>query len=281
MIKRLSILLCCLAFACSEIPETDETVSKIPASKGNLFIIGGGPRPLEMIEELVRISITDDGYALVMSQSSAEPDTSFFYIRKQLVEFTDRPIIHLDSSGTLDFPLDSIEGADLIYMTGGNQNRFLRAVPETHIKAIHRAYSRGATIAGSSAGAALMSKVMITGDQQKVPEYESTYSRLEKGNAVISEGLGLLDSVVVDQHFVARSRYNRVLSVMADLDYPLGAGIEESTALIVLPEAATVLGEGQVIIFSRPSSYHYRNGKIGFTNMNLNAYLQGDTFQLK
>ena len=235
---------------------------------------------MEMIEEMIKLSMTEEGYALVMSQSSAEPDTSFFYIRAQLVEFTDRPIIHLDSSRASGFPLDSIARADLIYITGGNQNRFIRKVRKDQIDAIHQAYAQGATIAGTSAGAALMSKVMITGDQQKEPEYESTYSRLETGNAIITEGLGLLDSVVVDQHFVARSRYNRILSVMADLDYPLGAGIEESTALVVLPEAATVVGEGQVILFSRPSSYRIRKEKIGFSNMNLNAYLQGDTFQL-
>jgi len=280
MINRLFILCSLLVFACSDLPNEEELGSKASVSKGNLFIIGGGSRPSEMIEELIRLSMTDDGYVLVMSQSSAEPDTSFFYIRKQLIEFTDRPIIHLDSARATGFPLDSIAGADLIYLTGGNQNRFLRIVPRDQIEAIHQAYGRGATIAGTSAGAALMSKVMITGDQKKQPEYESTYARLEVENAVVSEGLGLLDSVVVDQHFVARSRYNRILSVMADLNYPLGAGIEESTALVVFPTGATVIGDGQVMLFSRPSSYRFRKEKIGFNNMNLNAYLQGDTFQL-
>ncbi len=259
-------------------PVADEIVSAGP--KGKLFIIGGGSRPMEMMEKLVRMSISDDGYALVMAQSSIEPDTSFFYVEKQLVEFTDRPIIHLDSAKAETFPIDSILNADLIYLTGGDQNRFLRNVSAAHQEAICQAYKRGATIAGTSAGAALMSKVMITGDQQKEPEYESTYSRLEYGNAITTEGLGLLDSVVVDQHFVARSRYNRILSVMADLDYPAGAGIEESTALVVLPKGATVVGEGQVLVFKRPAQYTKNKDRIGFKDMNLNAYLPGDTFQI-
>jgi cyanophycinase len=260
-------------------PVAEENVSAEP--KGKLFIIGGGSRPMEMMEGLVRISMSDDGYALVMAQSSIEPDTSFFYVEKQLVEFTDRPIIHLDSAKAETFPIDSILNADLIYLTGGDQNRFLRKVSAAYQEAILQAYHGGATIAGTSAGAALMSKVMITGDQKNEPEYESTYSRLEYGNAITTEGLGLLDSVVVDQHFVARSRYNRILSVMADLDYPMGAGIEESTALVVLPKGATVVGEGQVIVFSRPLEYSKNDDRIGFRNMNLSAYLEGDTFNLK
>lgn len=259
-------------------PLAEENVGTGP--KGKLFIIGGGSRPMEMMEELVRMSMSENGYALVMGQSSIEPDTSFSYVEKQLVEFTDQPIIHLDSAKAEAFPVDSILNADLIYLTGGDQNRFLRNVSAAHQEAIRQAYKRGATIAGTSAGAALMSKVMITGDQQREPEYESTYSRLEYGNAITTEGLGLLDSVVVDQHFVARSRYNRILSVIADLDYPMGAGIEESTALVVLPEGATVVGEGQVLVFKRPAQYTMNKDRIGFKDMNLNAYLQGDTFEI-
>jgi len=69
--------------------------------------------------------------------------------------------------------------------------------------------------------------------------------------------------------------------VMADLDYPMGAGIEESTALVVLPEGATVVGQGQVLVFKRPEQYTKNDNRIGFKDMNLNAYLQGDTFNLK
>jgi len=278
-----AIAIAFLLFSCRGENTADPVAEKnvSTAAKGKLFIIGGGSRPMDMMKELVRISMSDEGYALVMAQSSIEPDTSFFYVNEQLVEFTDRPIIHLDSARAENFPIDSIVNADLIYLTGGNQNRFLEKVSDEMQEAIKRAYREGATIAGTSAGAALMSKVMITGDQKKEPEYESTYSRLVYGNSITTEGLGLLDSVVVDQHFVARSRYNRILSVMADLDYPMGAGIEESTALVVFPEGATVVGEGQVMVFKRPPKYTKNKERIGFKDMNLNAYLEGDTFNLK
>jgi len=48
-----------------------------------------------------------------------------------------------------------------------------------------------------------------------------------------------------------------------------------------LPEGATVVGQGQVLVFKRPEQYTKNDNRIGFKDMNLNAYLQGDTFNLK
>ncbi|MCH2215970.1 MAG: cyanophycinase [Flavobacteriales bacterium] len=276
----ISISLLLSTMACDQPSKVESSDATEAYAEGNLFIIGGGSRSLSLMKEMVDLSVSPDGYILVMSQSSSEPDTSFYYVAKQFRELTARPIRHVDSLQIQLFDLDSIRNADLIYMTGGDQNRFKRNVPQEAVEAMKTAYQNGATIAGTSAGAALMSAVMITGDQKNEPEYESTYRRLEYDNAITTEGLGFLDSVVVDQHFVARSRYNRILSLMADLDYPIGAGIEESTALVVYPKGATVVGEGQVVVFERPKGYRKHNNKIGFKDMNLNAYLEGDTFQL-
>jgi cyanophycinase len=282
MMKNLIILGLLIFAGCAPVDQDfrGQADANHNAPKGTLFIIGGGSRPDAMMRSLVEMAMDDSSYALIFSQSSSEPDTSFHYVAIQLKKFTDSPIMHIDSARVQNFPVDSIRKADMIYLTGGDQNRFIRTVPDQAIEAIREAYQNGATIAGTSAGAALMSEVMITGDQHNEPEDDPTYRRLEYDNAITTQGLGLLDSVVVDQHFVARSRYNRILSVMADLDYPKGAGIEESTALVVYPDGATVVGEGQVLIFSRPAEYKRVKNKIGFQNMNLNAYLEGDTFQL-
>lgn len=252
-----------------------------PSAQGNLFIIGGGSRPDALVQSLVDLSLKDGGYGLVFTQSSGEPDTSFHYINIQLENYTEAPIHHIDSIDILNFPLDSIKAASLIYITGGNQNNFLKRVPQASQNAIMEAYQRGATIAGTSAGAALMSEVMITGDQNFEPEYESTYSWLRYGNGIYQPGLGLLDSIIIDQHFVARSRYNRLISALADTDYPYAIGIEESTALVVSPEAFSVTGEGQVMVFKRPAAFNENSGQIGFRNLIINAYLEGDTFKLK
>jgi cyanophycinase len=283
-IKHILWLAIFFLFACNQ-----SKVEKIEAKpevfkskgKGSLFIIGGGKRSLSLMEDMVRVAdLQDDDYVLVMSQSSSEPDTSFHYVNIQLEEVSQVPIIHVDSAAVQNMSTDSIIEAKLIYITGGDQNRFLNAVPEKAIEAIRAAYEKGATTAGTSAGAALMSSVMITGDQKLEEEYSSTYPWLNYDNGIYKEGLGLLDSIIIDQHFVARSRYNRIISAMADKNLPLGAGIDESTALVVGPDFCQVMGEGQVLIFERPEEFSNHNNRIGFRNLKMHSFLPGDTINL-
>jgi len=271
-------------FACTQ-NKVEKTEAKPeifkPKGHGSLFIIGGGGRPLSLMENMIQVAdLQDDDYVLVMSQSSSEPDTSFHYVNIQFEEVSQAPVIHVDSAAVQSMSTDSISGAQLIYITGGDQNRFLNAVPEKAIEAIRVAYEKGSTIAGTSAGAALMSSVMITGDQQLQEEYRSTYPWLNYDNGIYKEGLGLVDSIIVDQHFVARSRYNRIISAMADRNLPLGAGIDESTALVVSLGFCQVMGEGQVLIFERPEKYSEYKNRIGFKNLKIHSFLPGDTINL-
>src|SRR5690606_2849352 len=112
--------------------------------------------------------------------------------------------------------LDSLKKAKLIYITGGDQNRFMEIVRDTPLhETIKEAYSGGSTIAGTSAGAAVMSRIMITGDQKTVQDY-GDFEKIWFDNVVTQEGLSLLENVVIDQHFIVRSRYNRLISVLAE-----------------------------------------------------------------
>lgn len=256
-------------------------VPEHPAPEGNLFVIGGGKRPPALMKAFTDMAATGDGYALVFAQSSAEPDTSFHYVRKEIAAHTDLPVIRIKNADQRQSLIDSVKAAALIFITGGDQNRFLRDVNPAVRNAVKEAYYGGATVGGTSAGAALMSRVMITGDQREQPLYEPTYSELSHGNGIYAEGLGLTDSLIIDQHFVVRSRYNRLISALADTGYPAAAGIDESTALLITPEYATVAGERQVVIFSRPEQTLDRGGKIGMKEMKINIYLQGDTFKIR
>ena len=100
--------------------------------------------------------------------------------------------------------------------------------------AIQTAYKNGATIAGTSAGAAMMSHYMITGNQLlDDTSYASTFPKLWNNNLEIKEGLSLLDSAIIDMHFIARSRYNRLLTAIAKYPTLPCIGIDEGTAIIV------------------------------------------------
>lgn len=257
------------------------------AQDGKLFIIGGGKRPQPMIERLVEeAGIKSSGYGIILPMSSSEQDSSVWYAKIQFTDLGLTNIVGMNfNKGDLPTKsqLDSIKNAPLIYISGGDQNKFMDIVAGTDIKeAIYEAYQNGSVIAGTSAGAAVMSKKMITGNELKHPDYSSTFRNIEADNIEIAEGLGLVDGVIIDQHFVKRSRYNRLLS--AAIEYPdhLGIGIDESTAILVYKNTAEVVGESQVVLFKNPAqSMKKEQGLLGAKDLQLSILLPGEKFKLK
>ena len=148
--------------------------------------------------------------------------------------------------------------------------------------AIHEAYEKGALIAGTSAGAAVMSRKMITGNEYKHPEYTGDFRTIEANNMELVEGLGLLENAIVDQHFVYRMRMNRLISVALENPYVHCIGIDESTALIVDGHSGEVFGESQVISLLNPSKPDTsESGLIGGRNLKLHVLLPGNSLDLE
>ena len=254
--------------------------------KGKLFIIGGGSRPTAMVNRIIdEAGLRQGGYAIVLPMSSAEPDSAVYYASQQFLTLGIQQIfgVHFSKGEKLtQQKLDSIRNAKLVYIAGGDQNRFMDVVQGTEIeKAIAQAYQNGSVIAGTSAGAAVMSKIMITGNEVKHPDYESTFQNIEEANIETKPGLGLLTTAIVDQHFVKRSRHNRLISAVIEFPLLKGIGIDEATAIIVHGNNVEVVGESQVIVFENPKqSKIVKNGKLGARGMLMNIYLPGDSFTL-
>ncbi len=255
--------------------------------KGNLFIIGGGNRSDALMLDLLKTAqLSDKDYIVVLPMSGAEPDTSFFYFKKQVETLCRNTIANLNftkANSTNKLWLDSLKKAKLIFITGGDQSRFMSVVLNTPIyTAIHNAYRQGATIAGTSAGAAVMSKYMITGNQLiGDTTYQSTFDQLRKDNIEFSQGLGLLDSIIIDQHFIVRSRYNRLLSALYAFPAFTCIGIDESTAIVFHQYKITIAGIGQVIVFSNMENKTAVNGLIKFSDIHLRVFTAGDSFKIK
>jgi len=135
-----------------------------------------------------------------------------------------------------------VDGATGVFMSGGSQLRLSQLLPGTPLgEALHRAHDRGAVIGGTSAGASIMSDFMISmGDEGITPRQRASQ---------LSAGLGLVRGVVVDQHFDQRSRYGRLMSVIAPSPHLLGIGIDEDTAMVVTDSREfTVRGSGSVFV---------------------------------
>ena len=144
------------------------------------------------------------------------------------------------NDATLVRELDDAGG---IFMTGGDQKRLLGMIGGTALDAaMHTALQmHGACIGGTSAGASAMSGHMLAdGAANLAPE---------KGAVRLGAGLGLVQQVVIDQHFSERHRLNRLLTIVAQNPNLRGVGIDENTALVVMLGAGIeVIGEGSVSI---------------------------------
>jgi cyanophycinase len=263
------------------------TLAKDPPPAGKLFIIGGGSRPDAMVDRIIEeAGLRSGGYAIILPMSSEEPDSAIYYAQRQFVARGLSNVVGLNfKKGEVlrKEKLDSVRQARLIYISGGDQNRFMDIVRGSEIEsAIHQAYRNGSVIGGSSAGAAVMSRVMITGNELKHPDYASTFKNIEAENIETKPGLGLVQNAIIDQHFIRRSRHNRLISAIIEFPGLMGIGIDESTAILIKGNVVEVVGESQVIIYRNPKrSKVVRNGKLGATGLTLTILLPGDTFSLK
>ncbi len=277
MMKRiLFVALACLCF----LPAFSQT------PKGKLIIIGGGDRPDVIIDRIILESgVRDGGYGVILPMSSSYDSSAYWanepFIKKGInniykVNFKKGELLRADK-------LDSVRNAKLIYITGGDQNRFMDVVRGTEIeKAIQLAFQKGAVVSGTSAGAAVMSKVMITGNELKHPDYASTFKSIEPENIETKDGLGLITTAIIDQHFIRRSRFNRLISAVIEFPTLAGIGIDEATAILVKGNDIEVIGDSQVVLIrNTKQSKIVKNNKLAASDLSMNIYLPGDKFRLK
>jgi cyanophycinase len=136
----------------------------------------------------------------------------------------------------------AVDRSSAVFMTGGNQVKLATLLVGTPLgEAIAAAHRRGALIAGTSAGASIMSAHMVSfGSGGATPKFRI---------GQVSQGLGLLDNVIVDQHFTQRNRFGRLLALIASNPAQLGVGIDEDTAAIIRPNGLMeVKGRGVVTV---------------------------------
>lgn len=135
-----------------------------------------------------------------------------------------------------------IDEATGVFISGGNQLKLSQLIVGTPLgDAMVRAYERGAVVAGTSAGASIMSQFMISmGEEGVTPRQRSSQ---------LTQGLGLVPGVIIDQHFDQRSRYGRLMSLVAGSPSLLGMGIDEDTAAEITDgKQLTVVGSGAVFV---------------------------------
>lgn len=136
----------------------------------------------------------------------------------------------------------ALDAATGIFLSGGSQLKLSQLFLGTPLEAaLHRAHERGCVVGGTSAGASVMSRFMISmGEEGVSPRQRASQ---------LTAGLGLLDGVIIDQHFGQRSRYGRLMAMCAASPSLIGIGLDENTAIEVRNRSAfTVHGAGTAFV---------------------------------
>lgn len=138
--------------------------------------------------------------------------------------------------------LQMLDRATGIFLTGGNQLRLSTILGGTGIaQKIRRRNAAGVPIAGTSAGASIMSEHMIAGGDSNSAPVEGAVS--------LAPGLGLTNAFIIDQHFTQRNRLGRLLAAASYNPFLIGLGIDEDTAAFIGPDGVfEVVGSGTVTV---------------------------------
>ena len=221
------------------------------APRGTLVIVGGGGTTPEISGAFFAGAGGKGGVVGIIPTSTSDP-------KGALKEWK----ADLDRVGMVMVPLDvrrredasrpellaAAKGCTGFWFSGGDQSRVGEKIVGTPLQAlILEKYRDGAVVGGTSAGAAIMSKIMIEGEDRFG---KLNLSEFGTGAYRTREGMGFLpEQVIVDQHFLRRGRQNRLFSLMMEHPGHLGLGIDETTALVVKDGRATVLGTRAVMVF--------------------------------
>jgi cyanophycinase len=206
---------------------------------GAIVAVGGGGTTDTIVSRTLELAGGKQAMVAVLPQSSALDDAGDSSVKMWLDAGA-------KSAKKVDFTRSDaktlLEQATLIWIPGGDQNRFMKAIGGTGLDELIRARNRaGAVVGGTSAGAAVLSELMITG--------EADLQSLTAGKTELTKGLALWRAGIFDQHFLKRQRSNRLLSAVLDHPQMIGVGIDEATAAIVHDGRLEVIGRSAVVIF--------------------------------
>jgi cyanophycinase len=229
------------------------------ATRGYLFIVGGGPQSPEMVQRFVDLAGGKKAKIVVFAMASSDGKESGEEKAEDLRKLgADAHNYFIDQNeANSDSMVKNMEGVTGVWFGGGDQVLLAKALLGTRVeKAIHARYEAGAVVGGTSAGAAVMSNPMLTGEERHPggvrPPSDSSqhFMTIARDNIELVPGFGMIKGVLIDQHFLRRRRHNRFISAVLDTPPHFGAAIDESTALIVHPDGHwTVMGESAVSIY--------------------------------
>jgi cyanophycinase len=253
-------------------------------AKGSLIIIGGGEDKegeRTILREVARS--LDGGKLVIATVASHEPEGYFEAYQRAFADLGVTELVELyvkDRAETLDpDKLSLFNGAAGVFFSGGDQLRISSQIGDTPIEQrVRELHDRGGLLAGTSAGASVMSETMLvkgkSGESYKI------------GDLHMAPGLGLVRDMIIDQHFAERGRFGRLFGAVAHNPRELGIGIDEDTALVFKDERFEVIGSGCVYVVDGAGVTHSNIAEaepersLSMYDLRLHVLSSGDAFDV-
>ena len=255
-------------------------------NRGYVIPIGGAEAKHKdpvILERFVKLCGDDDARILVIPTASELDETGPMYL--ELFEGMGAKAMCMPIEERNDCYQEEIisvmNRATGIFITGGNQLRLSTILGGTPVaRAIRSLNAGGVHMAGTSAGAAIISEHMIAGGRGGPSPRES--------GVVLAPGLGLTNRAIIDQHFNRRGRMGRLLAALSFNPFVCGLGIDENTAAFIAPDGTLdVVGHGTVTVVD-PSglthssmSYVRKAEAVSLIGLKLHVLANGSRFNLE
>lgn len=220
-------------------------LAQIAFGQQRLMVVGGGTRPPEATKKFVELSGGTKSKILVITWASGEEDASYDGTQKAFMAANPGSVEHavikpLDGEKRAKF-IEQLKNSTGVYFGGGDQNRIMDVLKDDELlKLIRAKYAAGTPFGGTSAGAAVMSDPMMTG--------EADLKILDGKKVGVRPAIGFVPDVMFDQHFLLRQRHNRLFGFVMENPKYLGIGINEGMAVMIENNRdLTVVGPTQVM----------------------------------
>jgi len=230
-------------------------------------LCGGGQAEIAIIPTASQLAETGGRYVDIFRDLGVRKATSLNYEQRVDCKRTDW--------------LEILSAADGVFLTGGNQLRLSTTLGGTIVgKTLRRRNREGQHIAGTSAGAAIMSEHMIAfGSEGSTPRADMV---------TLAPGLGLTRRLIIDQHFRQRDRLGRLVAALAYSPAAIGLGLDEDTAAFLGPDdvlevhgtGALTIVDPQDVEFTSMDSAHSHD-PVSVIGLRMHVLTEGARFDLE
>ncbi len=203
----------------------------------HLFLVGGGTTPQKAIERFVYLSRDQNGLSriLFVSWASEEPLGTYQRIANRMAALgnveTKKSPDFAQMSDSAPLFLEQVAWATAIFFNGGDQNNIMKVFDQNPslLDPIRQKFDRGFPVGGTSAGMAVMSARMFTG--------EGDFKKVDPTKVETVPSLGFISNAMVDSHYLAEKRENRLFGFLLGGGAKLGLGVDQDGALEVTDDA--------------------------------------------